>query len=123
MRVPLKYSSNCSSWLFEGEELSLFFVYTSLFIDQKNYPKIRNDLVELNLLLESVNSLNLAKDDLLYVLSSSSTVNDDIVINACKKWKYDFCENILVETEQIPFPMKDSNSFVKIAPESCWTFY
>lgn len=27
----LKYSSNCSSWLFEGEELSLFFVYTSLF--------------------------------------------------------------------------------------------
>ena len=62
----------------------------------RHYPLVRNDLSEINNLLSTLQNLSKTQNDLIYVVSSSGILNDDILKNACLSRKMDnVCKNIL----------------------------
>lgn len=66
--------------------------------EYRYYPLVRNDLSEINNLLNKLDhNLLINKDDYVYVLSSSEIFNDEILRNAClDKGNPALCDKILV---------------------------
>lgn len=73
-----------------------------LFSHFRSYPKQRTDLPEIQALLAALNQLASTDNDLVYVLSNSFTLNDDIVRNGCMEQptEYSFCKRVLA-THQV----------------------
>jgi len=72
--------------------------FAYLFPGIRHYPFVRNDIAEINNLLNDLERLSTDGNEFIYVLSSSGIFNDDILKNACSsnKQRYGFCNNILV---------------------------
>lgn len=73
-----------------------------VFTGFRSFPKTRTDLSEISRLLDFLESQITSTDDLIYVLSSSFELNDDIVRNACRRYKAgaELCTQILA-THQV----------------------
>jgi len=67
----------------------------SLFTYARHYPLIRNDTEEIGNLINVLKSLTKTGDDSVYVLSSSYTLNEETLKNACISLNQDNCDNAL----------------------------
>jgi len=66
-----------------------------LFTRIRYYPVVRNDLNEMTALLNVVKDLCKTQNDSVYVLSSSTILNDDMLRTACLLGNQGMCRNIL----------------------------
>jgi hypothetical protein len=88
------------SVVFSPGSSDYFAKITPLFPKTRHYPLVRNDLREINALLDVLTKL-LEGNKTAYVLASSIIVNGDIVRNAClsSHHKGDICEKILISSD------------------------
>jgi hypothetical protein len=75
----------------------------------RHYPLVRNDLGEMDNLLKTLQNLSESNNDLIYVVSSSGILNDEILKNSCSLSKMNICNNILQSShvdKRDGFPMQ-----------------